>query len=63
MVNRKFLSFFKQNKHFRVLIQDRPLNIRAGSVRNVTNNSLTIEWEDDNYNRNANITFYELVLK
>lgn len=42
---------------------DRPLNIRNAFLRNITNTSITIDWEDDNYNRNANITYYELVLK
>ena len=42
---------------------DHPLNIRYISVRNITNSSITIDWEDDSYNRNANITYYELVLK
>ena len=42
---------------------DRPLTIRTAFLRNITNTSITIDWEDDNYNRNANITYYELVLK
>ena len=42
---------------------ERPLNIRNAILRNVTNASITIDWEDDNYNRNANVTYYELVLK
>jgi hypothetical protein len=42
---------------------ERPLNIRNAILRNVTNTSITIDWEDDNYNRNANVTYYELVLK
>lgn len=42
---------------------DRPLNVRQVMLKNVTNTSITIEWEDENYNRNANITYYELVLK
>ena len=42
---------------------DRPLTIRHLFIRNLTNTSLTIEWEDDQYNQQANITYYELVLK
>lgn len=42
---------------------DHPLNIRHAFIQNVTNTSITIDWEDDSYNRNANITHYELVLK
>ena len=42
---------------------DHPLNVRHVYIRNITNTSLTIDWEDDTYNRNANITYYELVLK
>ena len=28
-----------------------------------TSTSLTVQWKDDDYNRNANITHYELILK
>lgn len=42
---------------------DRPLSIRHAFIRNLTNTSITINWEDDSYNRNANISYYELVLK
>ncbi len=44
-------------------ILDRPLNVRHVFIRNLTNTSITVNWEDDNYNRNANISYYELVLK
>jgi hypothetical protein len=47
----------------RLILLDRPLNIRHAYIRNLTNTSITIDWEDDNYNRNANISYYELVLK
>ncbi|CAF3333766.1 unnamed protein product [Rotaria socialis] len=42
---------------------DRPLNVRQAFIRNITNTSITIDWEDDSYNQNANISYYELVLK
>ncbi|UJR31355.1 hypothetical protein I4U23_018851 [Adineta vaga] len=53
------------NEKYRIKIRtyDHPLNVRHVSFRNITNTSLTVDWEDDNYNRNANITYYELVLK
>ncbi|CAF5210285.1 unnamed protein product, partial [Rotaria magnacalcarata] len=41
----------------------RPLNVRQAFIRNITNTSITIDWEDDSYNQNANISYYELVLK
>ncbi|CAF1307408.1 unnamed protein product [Adineta steineri] len=53
------------NEKYRIKIRtyDHPLNIRHAFVRNITNTSITVDWEDDSYNRNANITYYELVLK
>ena len=54
---------FFNEKIKKILSLDRPLNIRHAFIRNLTNTSITIEWEDDSYNRNANISYYELVLK
>ncbi len=42
---------------------DRPLPIQYITISNITNTSLTLLWIDDDYNQNANITFYELILK
>ncbi|CAF2914714.1 unnamed protein product [Rotaria sp. Silwood2] len=55
----------ENQEKYRIKIRtyDRPLNIRQASIRNITNTSITIDWEDDSYNQNANITYYELVLK
>jgi len=46
-----------------IIYLDRPLHIRHAFIRNLTNTSITIDWEDDSYNRNANISHYELVLR
>ncbi|CAF3684143.1 unnamed protein product [Rotaria sordida] len=55
----------ENHEKYRIKIRtyDRPLNIRQASIRNATNTSITVDWEDDSYNQNANITYYELVLK
>lgn len=52
----------RRERH-RTVSLDHPLNIRHVFIRNITNTSITVNWEDDNYNQNANITYYELVLK
>ncbi|CAF0933103.1 unnamed protein product [Rotaria sordida] len=47
----------------KIRIYDRPLPIRHIFIKKRTNTSLTIQWKDDDYNRNANITSYDLILK
>ncbi|CAF0736152.1 unnamed protein product [Didymodactylos carnosus] len=44
-------------------LYNRPLTIQRAYIREITNSSITINWEDDNYNKNANITAYEIVLQ
>ena len=46
-----------------MLYLDRPLPIPSLIITERTNTSLRIKWKDDNYNQNANITFYQLILK
>ncbi|CAF1595292.1 unnamed protein product [Adineta ricciae] len=51
------------NYKFILRIYDRPLPIRHLSVSDTTHTHLTVQWNDDSYNQNANITYYELILK
>ncbi|CAF0998359.1 unnamed protein product [Adineta steineri] len=48
---------------FKIRTFDRPLPIRHVVVSEITSSRLTFQWKDDSYNRNANITHYQLVLK
>ncbi|CAF3467601.1 unnamed protein product [Rotaria sp. Silwood1] len=53
------------NEKYKIKLRifDRPLPIRHISIKRRTNTSLTLQWKDDSYNRNANITYYDLILK
>ena len=44
-------------------VLDRPLPIPYFILTKITNTSLSVFWQDDIYNQNANITSYELILK
>ncbi|CAF5089080.1 unnamed protein product, partial [Rotaria magnacalcarata] len=41
----------------------RPLPIRHVAILHRTNTTLTLQWKEENYNRNANISYYELILR
>ncbi|CAF0915091.1 unnamed protein product [Didymodactylos carnosus] len=64
--DREFICSSKttdESYKIKIRTYDRPLTIRRAYIQEITNSSITIIWEDDNYNKNANITAYELMLQ
>ncbi|CAF1466097.1 unnamed protein product [Rotaria magnacalcarata] len=55
----------EEDDQYRIKIRmyDRPLPIRHVAILHRTNTTLTLQWKEENYNRNANISYYELILR
>ena len=60
MVNRSHQSNFIDSTF---IYLDHPLPVQYIKILKTTNTTLTVQWNDDQQNRNANVTTYELTLK